>query len=121
MPIKLVRLWIGDDYNDINFHEDHARHIHSNRTNRIIEILGYSIGYYIVFIFALIGVYIRRKNLLNTDGLLLIPLIGACCIHMLMYGGMRYHYPYMPILIYFAAWGIYQLYQYKFAKYHKGI
>lgn len=109
MPVKLMRLWLGDDYQDINFDTGHKKHINENRKERIIEIASRSTIYYLILLLAVAGVIIARRRLWSVIGLWLLPIAGACAIHMLMYGGMRYHYPYMPLVIFYATIGLYAI------------
>lgn len=93
-PLKLARLWLGDSYHDLVLTQQ--------RWVGWLKALT-SVPYYILCILAMIGLWRRRRELFGLWGIYLIPLLGACAMHMLLYGGMRYHYPYIPIIILFAT------------------
>lgn len=66
----------------------------------------YQIGLVISFLW---GVWLRRRSLWGTDGIILLPLIGGIFLAVLTVGAPRYNMPYIPVLIYFAAWSMYGL------------
>lgn len=75
----------------------------------IVRIVSRSAVYYIVLMLSAPGLIAFDRRLRGVAGLPLIPLIGGFCIHALMYGGVRYHYPYIPILIFYASVGLISL------------
>ena len=54
----------------------------------------------------LIGLWKLRKKIWGYWGVFLLPIILACGMHCVLYGGMRYHYPYVPIMILYATIGL---------------
>lgn len=99
IPMKMVRLWIADTYADkVMLSDDRA---FSNNKRML-----YSLPYYFILLLGLYGLWRVRKELLGIPGLILLPIILGSGMHILMYGGMRYHYPMMPCVLYFAALGL---------------
>lgn len=93
-PIKFGRLWLGDTYHDLS--------LSSQRLPGWLKALT-SVPYYILCVLALVGLWRRRRQIFGIWGVYLLPLLGASAMHMLLYGGMRYHYPYIPVIILFAT------------------
>lgn len=103
MPVKLVRLWLGDDYFRNVFDPDLGKG--KDPAARMAEIVLLSLTYYMVLLLALAGlVGLGWRGLLSVKGLPLLPVLACCAMHMLMYGGMRYHYPFMPCVVMYAAY-----------------
>ena len=112
IPIKITRLWIGDSYQEMIFNPSYKEDVSFHK--RIIKIITFSISYYIILLLAIVGMIISRKKFFRELGVWTLPIIGACIMHAILYGGMRYHYPYIPLLILFATIPIMKWYQ-KFA------
>lgn len=106
MPEKVFRLWCSDDYSDMSLDPKYIPGDKSGRTAMIVRIVSRSAVYYAVLVLSLFGMFAFGRHLWGVSGLPLIPLVGACCIHALMYGAVRYHYPYVPILIFYASVGL---------------
>ena len=102
-PIKMARLWWADSYSHLLLSNE--KHNDSG-INRILSVMANSISYYIILVFFCIGIFKLGKKIWGYWGIFLIPLVGGCLLHMVMYGGMRYHYPFMPIIILYAAIGL---------------
>lgn len=100
IPIKISRLWIADYYHDL---------VLTPGGISTLSKIALSIPYYLILCLAMAGIYLKRKMLWSVFGLTLLPLLGICAMHGLLYGGMRYHYPAIPILIMFAAIATYSL------------
>lgn len=60
----------------------------------------------LLIIFGALGIWYRRRCLIGNDGIILLPFLGGLALAILTVGHPRYNMPYMPILIYFAVWGI---------------
>lgn len=102
MPIKLFRLWGGDYYSDINFNISSVTSLNV----KILKICIFSFFYYMSCFLFLVGIFALRKKILGVYGIILIPLVLASLMHCVLYGGMRYHYPYIPIFIFYASKGL---------------
>ena len=98
-PVKVFRLWCADHYS-FKVLDNPAGHRAS-----MVETGLWSIPYYIVIALAALGIWHLRRRLWGVAGAVLLPLVLGTGMHLLMYGGMRYHYPMMPVVIYFAAVG----------------
>lgn len=94
MPIKLARLWLNDTYHDISLQKE--------RFGGAYKLI-LSLPYYLIMCLCIVGIWQRRRKLWGVWGIYLLPLLAACAMHALLYGGMRYHYPFMPIVILFAT------------------
>lgn len=108
MPTKFVRLWVGDDYSSLCTQPkiDYTNSQSPAKDKRIAQILIRSIIYYIIILLSICGLIILRRKLWGIYGLFIIPVLGVSAMHMLMYGGMRYHYPFLPLLIIYAAYAL---------------
>ncbi len=93
-PVKLARLWLGDSYHDLV--------LSPQRWPSPLKALT-SLPYYIICAMAFVGLWRRRRGIFGVWGIYLLPVLGASAMHMLLYGGMRYHYPFMPVVILFAT------------------
>lgn len=62
--------------------------------------------HYSIYLFSIIGLWFRRNRIIGADGIILLPFLGGLALAILTVGHPRYNMPYMPILIYFAVWGI---------------
>ncbi len=93
-PVKLARLWLGDSYHDLV--------LSPQRWPSWLKALT-SLPYYFVCIMAFVGLWRRRREILGVWGIYLLPVLGVSAMHMLLYGGMRYHYPFIPVIILFAT------------------
>jgi len=113
MPIKLARLWWADSYTDLPLKgtsmSDTSAVSSGDVVRHALHVGVWSIGYWLVWTLALIGLFRLRRQLFGYWGIFFIPVILASLMHMVMYGGMRYHYPYMPVLLMYAAIGIVML------------
>lgn len=96
IPAKIFRLWCGDYYNNTIYQA-------TKEKNSMSTIFLWSLTYYMILLFALIGIWKLRKDFWGINAAILLPVILGTGMHFLMYGGMRYHYPMMPPLIFFAA------------------
>ena len=102
IPRKLGQLWGADVYSDkVYLSEDEAL----TMKQRVL----FSIPYYLILILAAIGLWINRRAIIGVCGLVLLPIILGSGMHILMYGGLRYHYPMMPSVIFLSALGLYYL------------
>lgn len=95
-PAKVYRLWGGDVYS-------HKLFIDGEDTMSTPLKMLLSIPYYIMLLLAVGGLWLWRRKLWGIAGIIILPVLAGTAMHMLMYGGMRYHYPMMPCLIFFAA------------------
>lgn len=109
-PVKLARLWWADDYNDQLLKnvrmDDLACVSESEIIKHAFTISIRSVGYYVIIIFAIVGLYAIRRRLWGYWGIYILPILLACGMHCILYGGMRYHYAYIPIFLLFAGIGI---------------
>lgn len=96
VPAKMYRLWGGDFYSHKVFIED------EDTTPASTKILMSGI-FYILIALALYGLWICRKQLWGIAGIIFLPVLTGSGMHIIMYGGLRYHYPMVPCLIFFAA------------------
>lgn len=62
-----------------------------------------SITYYAVLLLFLVGLWMNRRNLFSPVGLLFLILLMGTAANCLFVVGPRYHYPYMFVLVMFAA------------------
>ncbi|MDR1344986.1 MAG: glycosyltransferase family 39 protein [Tannerellaceae bacterium] len=110
IPLKIARTWWGDDYLDSFLDGSAAFYItnptFSQKIQRIFSGILFSSTYYIVMICFIISLFRLRKEWNKDMLLLLIPLILGSGMQALLYGTQRYHYPYMPVVLLFAAWWI---------------
>ena len=97
-PAKMFRLWGADYYVDKILEEDSHT---SGKTQMML-----SATYYLAILLCLVGLWRERKSLWGIAGILFMPVLIGSAMHLLMYGGMRYHYPMLPPVIYFAAVGL---------------
>lgn len=116
-PVKLARLWWGDNYMDLPLNNIATSNTAAfskcelfKRSGRIVIL---SLGYYLAIFFMLLGLWRLKKRLLGFWGVFLIPVILACGMHVVLYGGMRYHFSYVPIIILYASIGVMSLYDKK--------
>ncbi len=93
-PVKLARLWLGDSYHDLV--------LSPQRWSALLKALT-SLPYYFLCIMAFVGLWRRRHGILGVWGIYFLPVLGVSAMHMLLYGGMRYHHPFIPIIILFAT------------------
>lgn len=106
-PLKCVRLWWADSYMQVTLKNSHTHDIGQlTFSQKILSIIFQSLGYYVTLFFFCLALFRLRKKLWGYWGIFLIPLVAGTFLHMLMYGGMRYHYPYMPVIIFYAAVGV---------------
>lgn len=67
----------------------------------------YSRLYHVMlYLLAIIGIWIRRRHIWGIDGILMLPYLGAIVLAVLTVGGPRYQSPFSPVLAYFAAFAI---------------
>ena len=99
MPAKAAHLWVADIYAQKCFQP-------KDEGFSKVTIVGLSAIYYIVLLLCACGIWHERRRLWGMSGVLLLPVILGTGMHFLMYGGMRYHYPMMFSVIYFAAIGL---------------
>lgn len=99
-PVKMMRLWVADHYayKVLESPDD------TQPSTR--EVMLWSVTYYLLLAMALVGIWMCRHTLLSINGAVLLALLLGCGMHMVMYGGMRYHYPMMLCLYFFAAIGV---------------
>jgi 4-amino-4-deoxy-L-arabinose transferase-like glycosyltransferase len=109
-PVKFARMWWGDDYLD-GFLNGNQSFLSANPTfaqkmQRVLSGFLFSLTYYAIlfcFVAALLGF---RKKLNWEHAILLVPLLLGTLMQMLIYGTQRYHHPYIPVILFFAAWWI---------------
>ena len=110
VPIKIIRLWWGDYYMDLPLNNMIKSQTLSYSKwefyKRCMKIIFYSLFYYVSFFFMIVALWRLRKKLWGYWGVFLLPVILACGMHGILYGGMRYHYPYVPIVILYATIGL---------------
>ncbi len=97
IPNKMFYLWGHDCY--------YGSVLSDNPDKRLSTEATFSIVYYIVLVLSLIGLWHQRRQLWGCAGIVLLPVLLGCGMHVLMYGGARYHYPLMLPVIYFAGVG----------------
>lgn len=111
MPVKIARMWWGDDYLDTNLKEETAFYATNptfqDKLKRIFSGALFSLSYYIIIISFFLCILKFWKTMDRNLYVLLLPVLLGTMMHALMYGMQRYHVPYMPIVIIFAAWWIY--------------
>jgi len=98
-PAKVFRLWCGD------FYSNKVLEPPVGSKTPLTAIGLWSLTYYIALLLAIVGIWKSRRNLLGYAGVILLPLLLGTGMHLLMYGGMRYHYPMMASIYFFAAVG----------------
>ena len=109
MPVKLANLWWGDYYYYGFIDGDMSV---SNNSSfafvmlRIVKIVIFSMPYYVILVLFAIGLWKMRSIVIGLWGVFMLPVILASGMHMVLYGGIRYHYPYVPVLILYAVIGI---------------
>ncbi|MDR1259071.1 MAG: hypothetical protein LBK65_07335 [Tannerellaceae bacterium] len=110
IPVKIARTWWGDDYLGSFLSEEPAffstNPTSSQKIQRILSGVLFSLTYYAVMLCFLISLFQFRKKWNKDMLILLIPLILGTIMQSLLYGTQRYHYPYMPAILIFAAWWI---------------
>ena len=110
VPIKMARLWWGDNYMDLPLNNvatsNTSLYSKLELCKRAFRIVGFSLFYYITFFLMLVGLWKLRKNIWGYWGVFVLPIILACGMHCVLYGGMRYHYSYVPIMILYATIGL---------------
>lgn len=109
VPKKMVRLWAGDYYADKTLFapdEGYDNKSGDDRRRHALVQAAMSLTYYLALILAVIGFVgaVRRRWL--PACIFALPLLLGCGMHILMYGGLRYHYPMMPVIEFFAAVGL---------------
>lgn len=72
-------------------------------SERKAELFTLSAVYYLVSILAIVGIWVKRRELWGVYGLVLIPVLGVLFLAILTVGSPRYHYPAMPSILFFAA------------------
>lgn len=65
-----------------------------------------SLAYYLIFILFFYSLYIHRKELLSVKSVLLLLLLAGTCGTCLFAVSPRYHYPFLFVIVLFAAYGI---------------
>lgn len=65
-----------------------------------------SIGYYLVLLLFFYALIVHRKSLLSEKGILLMILITGTLLTNIFSVSPRYHYPFVFVLVLFAAYGI---------------
>lgn len=98
-PVKMGRLWGADCYADKMLVPKDRQLSTPMRTV-------WSVTYYVALLLVPVGLWKMRKRLWGLAGILFLPVIAGSGMHLLMYGGLRYHYPMMPSVIFFAAIGL---------------
>lgn len=98
-PVKVFRLWCGDYYNNKIYQN-------GDEKDSMTTIALFSLTYYAALLLSLFGIWKLRRSLWGYAGAILLPVILGTGLHVIMYGGMRYHYPMMPSVIFFAAVGL---------------
>ncbi|MBN1186783.1 MAG: glycosyltransferase family 39 protein [Bacteroidales bacterium] len=74
--------------------------------SRIIHMFLGSLVYYIVMVFFLISLWIKRKEIFSERGLLLLLFFAGTAISCIFAVTPRLHYPYFFVAILFAAYGL---------------
>lgn len=110
IPFKLARLWWGDDYLN-GFLSGYTPFFNANPTfaqkaQRVLSGILFSLTYYMILLCFVFAIFKRRKNRNIDFFILLTPLVLGSLMQSIIYGTQRYHYPYMPIVIFFAAWWV---------------
>ena len=107
-PAKLIRLWGGDDYQDLAL-KDSNIHNKPNLMIRLTKLVYKSFIYYLALTLFILYLLKFKNQLWSNKGLYLIPIILVSGMHMLLYGGMRYHYPFIPIIIMYASMYLFEI------------
>lgn len=102
-PIKLFRFWWGDYYWNNPLDGVGTPDTDEGFVRKAVNVALHSLVYYLILILFTIHIVKNRKKHFKIIGILILPILLATGLHMIMYGMMRYHYPYMPILILCAA------------------
>lgn len=106
----MARLWWGDNYMDLPLNNvatsNTSLYSKLELCKRAFRIVGFSLFYYITFFLMLVGLWKLRKKIWGYWGVFVLPIILACGMHCVLYGGMRYHYSYVPIMILYATIGL---------------
>ena len=104
-PKKLYYLWSRDVDLKSDLEGDGADVTDAGGYGSYIYRVLYSIPYLLVMLAGVAGVWVKRRGLWGRWGIFLLPLLLGCAMHTLLYGGVRYHYPYMPVVLLFASVG----------------
>lgn len=81
---------------------------HLRISARKSELFMYSCVYYLAIVLAAVGIWNKRRELWGIYGLVLMPLVGTLLMTVLTVGAPRYHYPAMPVILFFASTAICQ-------------
>lgn len=106
---KIHHELLPDDYYHFGRDWDNPVFNKENEGLKPIKILWiwYPVFYHLgIYILSAIGLWIRRRHLWGVDGLILLPFLGSLALAVLTIGNTRYNMPFMPVLIYFAAWSV---------------
>jgi hypothetical protein len=76
-----------------------------------------SIPYYLAFLFFFYALWSNRKEIFSIKSIFLVILITGTIITCIFPAMSRYHYPFMPTIIIYAAWGIDTLIEHNFLHY----
>ena len=96
IPMKMLRLWGSDIYADKVFFNP------NKQISQPVRVF-LSIPYYMIFFLFLLGIFKKRRQIFGIVGIILLPVLIGSGMHVLMYGGLRYHYPMMGSVVFLAA------------------
>ena len=104
IPVKIFWMWRGDNFLHGNFMQKDGKII--PKKQRIFSDVLFGLPYYLIMIcfFLSIASFCRRRH--KALFILLLPLLLGTLMQSLFYGSPRYHYPYIPVMLMFAAWEI---------------
>lgn len=106
VPVKFFKLWWADHYFYGFINEKQSLENATSKIDLVVKLsraIAFSIVYYIVVFFFIIALRRLGYAVWGYWGIFLVPVVLGTVMHLVLYGTLRYHYPYMPILIMYAA------------------
>jgi 4-amino-4-deoxy-L-arabinose transferase-like glycosyltransferase len=113
--LKIPALYIHDswvhtshwaDNSSVDFLNETSKSSKNAFIKKLTKQVFQSIPYYITFLFFLYALWINRKKIFNVKSVFLVILISGTFINCIFPVTPRYHYPFMFIIIIYAAWGL---------------
>ena len=107
IPFKILYLWGGDSYVFTTLDDNQREYTkEESRFSGLTKSIFLSLGYYLCLLLSFVGVWKLGRKIYGYWGIFLLPIILATGMHCILYSAMRYHYSYVPILIFYAVIGI---------------
>lgn len=104
IPLKIFRMWRGDNFLYGNLLQKDGKII--PKKQRIFSDVCFGLPYYLIISMFFLSLALLWKEKDKNLFILLLPLVLGTLLQGLIYGSPRYHYPYMPVILIFAAWRI---------------